>query len=353
MKESILKKYTDGLGVEESYKRIREGFAFIDGSVFGMLRISGSDAADALDRLAARDIAYLNIETVCETLVIDEDARALGVPYICRLDEDFIVLTPPGCEKAAEWICEKCKEDGADVTDLSEEKSLMFIEGPVSYKAVRDVLGVDVDLLPVRGITQVDDWNGFALTVMRIGRSNEYAYAVVADDEAVVKVAEECGSYASSKGIEAGFACEEAMEICMMETNQPNFKMLDTENSNVIELGLTWFAQYEKEEYIGHDRLMELFAGEKTYGAVAFKGLSARSADIGAPILLEGEEIGCVLESCYDPKLDTVIGTAKIRADLAVAGIELTLKDASGESQIETVAMPFLRPISWDQPMAE
>ena len=30
MKESILKKYTEGLGLEEGYKRIREGFAFID-----------------------------------------------------------------------------------------------------------------------------------------------------------------------------------------------------------------------------------------------------------------------------------------------------------------------------------
>ncbi|HCU33858.1 MAG TPA: hypothetical protein DF364_08455 [Ruminococcaceae bacterium] len=351
MKESIFKKYTDGLGIEESYKRIREGFAFVDGSVFEMLKISGSDAADTLDKLAARDIAYLNIETVSETLVLDEDARALGIPYICRLDEDFIVLTPPGCEKAAEWICEKCKEDGVDVSDLKEEKSLLFIEGLSSYKPVRDVLGVDVDLLPVRGITQVDDWNGFALTVMRIGRSNEYAYAVVADDEALLKVVEECGSYGSSNGIEAGFASEEAMEICMMETNQPNFKMLDTENSNVIELCLTWFAQYEKEEYIGHDRLMELFEGEKAYGAVAFKGLSAKSAELGAPVLLEGEEVGCVLESCYDPKLDTVIGKAKVRADLAVAGIELTLKDASGESRIETVAQPFVRPLSWDQQM--
>ena len=47
-----------------------------------------------------------------------------------------------------------------------------------------------------------------------------------------------------------------------------------------------------------------------------------------------------------------MIGTAKLRQDLAVAGIELTLKDAAGESQIETVAQPFIRPLSWDQPIA-
>ena len=85
---------------------------------------------------------------------------------------------------------------------------------------------------------------------------------------------------------------------------------------------------------------------------VAFKGLSAKSAEIGAKILLEGEEIGCVIESCFDPKLDTVIGTAKLRQDLAEAGIELTLNDAGGESQIETVAQPFIRPLSWDQPIS-
>ena len=352
MKESILKKYTEGISLEEGYKRIREGFAFIDGSVFGMYKVSGSGAADTLDKLAARDIAYLNIETVSEALVLDEDAKALGVPYFCRLDEDFIVLTPPGCEKAGTWISEKCAEDGADVADLKEEKSLLFIEGPAAYKPVREVLGVDVDLLPIRGITQVDDWNGFALTVMRIGRSNEYAYAIIADDDAILKAVEDCSAYAADNGIDAGFASEEAMAVCMLETNQPNFTMLDTENSNVFELGLAWFTQFEKEDYIGHDKLKELFAEEKAYGMVAFKGLSAKSAEIGAKILLEGEEVGSVIESCYDPKLDTVIGTAKLRQDLAVAGIELTLKDAAGESEIETVAQPFIRPLSWDQPIS-
>jgi glycine cleavage system aminomethyltransferase T len=349
MKESILKKYTEGISLEEGYKRIREGFAFVDGSVFGMYKVAGSGAADALDKLAARDIAFLNIETVCEALVLDEDARALGVPYFCRLDEDFIVLTPPGCEKAGAWISEKCAEEGLEVTDLTEEKSLLFIEGPCAYKPVREVLGVDVDLLPIRGITQVEDWNGFALTVMRIGRSNEYAYAIVADGEAVLKAVEDCGAYAADNGIEAGFADEEAMQVCMIETNQPNFRMLDTENSTVFELGLSWFTQFEKEDYIGHDKLKELFAGEKAFGAVAFKGLDAKNAEIGAKLLLEGEEIGCVTEACYDPKLETVIGMAKIRQDLAVAGIELTLKDAAGESQVETVAQPFVRPLSWDQ----
>lgn len=211
---------------------------------------------------------------------------------------------------------------------------------------------MDVDLLPIRGITQVDDWNGFALTVMRIGRSNEYAYAIIADDDAILKAVEDCGAYAADNGIEAGFASEEAMAVCMMETNQPNFTMLDTENSTVFELGLAWFTQFEKEDYIGHDKLKELFAEEKAYGMVAFKGLSAKSAEIGAKILLEGEEVGSVIESCYDPKLDTVIGTAKLRQDLAVAGIELTLKDAAGESEIETVAQPFIRPLSWDQPIS-
>ena len=120
----------------------------------------------------------------------------------------------------------------------------------------------------------------------------------------------------------------------------------------MFELGLAWFTQFEKEDYIGHDKLKELFAEEKAYGMVAFKGLGAKSAEIGAKILLEGEEVGSVIESCYDPKLDTVIGTAKLRQDLAVAGIELTLKDAAGESEIETVAQPFIRPLSWDQPIS-
>ena len=70
-----MKEYLEKIGVasfEEGYRLLREQAALVDGSTFGILKVSGDNAAASLDALATKDIQYLNIDTVSECLILNE-----------------------------------------------------------------------------------------------------------------------------------------------------------------------------------------------------------------------------------------------------------------------------------------
>ena len=286
-----------------------------------------------------------------ECLVLDEDASVLGSAFICHLDTDFIVLTPPGSEKAAEKIASSLPTSKAE--DLSGSQDLICLEGPSSYKFVRDVLNVSTDMLPLRGIEEKSDWNGYALIVMRIGRAGEYAYAVLGSAEAMEKAVDAVCAYGKEKGLSVGAAGEDVMKTCMLETLQPDFCTLPVAEENLFSLGLQWLIQYEKEEYCGHDAMLQLFNGENPSELVFFKAEGRKSVEAGAKVSLEGEEIGKVIQESFSPGLGCAFGSALIRKDLAVPGVEFTLSDKEGDCSIETIASPVVRPLSWDQPMED
>ena len=72
-----MKDYLEKLGIssfEDGYRLIRQGTALIDGSGFGILKVSGDSAAEELNALVTKDVQFLNIDTISECLVLEEDA---------------------------------------------------------------------------------------------------------------------------------------------------------------------------------------------------------------------------------------------------------------------------------------
>ena len=203
--KDYLEKYSSNTTLQDSYYMIRHGAAILDGSEFGMMKISGDGAADCLDQAAAKDIKYLNIDTVSECLILDEQASALGLAYICRLDSEF----------------------------------------------------------HLRGIQVIPDWEGHEIIVMRIGRSGEYVYSVITDTECMADIAAKIMAYGKNNDIKLGVASEEAVIVSMLETLEPDFRTLPASDYDIFTLGIQWMIQYEKEDYCGHDAMMELFSRER------------------------------------------------------------------------------------------
>lgn len=345
--KDYLKKYSSNITLQDSYYMIRQGAAIVDGSEFGIMKINGDGAAECLDQAAAKDIRYLNIDTVSECLILNEQATALGLAYICRLDQDFIVLTPPGSEKAAQGIM-NAADGKALVTDMKNDNDMIFIEGPKSFLVVRDVLNIDVGMLPLRGIQVISDYKGHEIIVMRIGRSGEYAYNVITDSECMADIVDQIMAYGKDNDIKLGVASEEAMTICMLETLEPDFRTLPVKDYDLFTLGIQWMIQYEKEDYCGHEAMMELFGRERHEGVVCFKANERNSVESGAAVKFDGEVVGKVLQTAYSPAQSCAIGMILIRKDLAVSGIMLDAADKDGSFSLETVSYPITRPISWD-----
>lgn len=333
--------------VEEEYEAIREKIAIIDGIGYGVFNVSGDGAADYLDSIASKDIIYMNIGTISECLILNEEADVLGVVFIERIDYDYVVLIPPeSAEAVFAWMQEKATDDVV-IKDMTDAKSLIFLEGHKSWKLVQDVLKVDVETIPLRGLYETK-WNDSDMVVSRIGRSGEYGYAILADDAVIKEVVK---VFLDSSDFEVKFAGSEAMDICMLEIRQLNLKYESKEAGNLFEMAMQWLIQFEKEDYFGCKSMKELFEQERTMLSVGFICKDKKEFTGKAEVLFDDEVIGEVSYSKCSPKLGYLIGIAKIKDELAVSGIYLDVKDSEGSYKIETISSPFLRPISWDEKM--
>lgn len=334
--------YTDAV---HEYDVLRHHIGVIDGIGFAVLKVQGDEAAEFLDSLVTKDICFLNPGKVSECLFLNEEAEPLGLTYIINNEDSFVVLVPPeNAETVTKWIQDKLV-DGVTVTDMTQTHSLVFLEGEKSWKIIRELFNFAVETLPLRDMTHID-YEGEKILLTRIGRSGEYGYAVLATDATVVKYVEACMSKFSDLGVE--FCGTDALETCMLEISQPLISPDTAKEGNLFEFAQQWFVQYEKEDFCGHEKLVELFEGEKERLSVGFRCCSAKTIPDGATVSLYGEEVGKVVRAKYDPSFDGVLGIAMLRIDIAVSGIELTVVADGEEHTIETLSSPFVRPLSWD-----
>lgn len=334
--------------VEEEYAALRNEIGIIDGIGYMILLVSGDGAANFLDNLSTKDIKYLNPGKISESLFLNENAEAIGIGFIINNENEFIVLIPPeNADGIATWLYEK-KEDDIKIVDLSEMKSLFFIEGHKSYEIIREIFDFPVETLPLRDMVMVN-YNGEDICLSRIGRSGEYGYAILGNREVMEKILKICIGNFPDKGVQ--FCGTDALSICMLEISQPVISKEFIKEGNVFELCNQWFIQYDKEEFLGHEKLIEDFESDRKKLCIGFCAKDCSTIPSNTPIYLEDEEIGSVLYGRFSPSLKGYLGMGLVKVDYAVSGIPLTLKADSKDIVVETLSSPFVRPISWDSPM--
>lgn len=331
--------------MEEEYDTLRHKIGIIDGIGYSILKLEGEKAVNLLDDLATRDIRYLNTGKISECLFLDEEAEALGITYIIKNEESFLVLVPPeNGEKITKWIKEK-NEYQVSITDFTEQNSLIFLEGEKSWKIVKELFAFSVETLPLRDMTKIS-FAGDSLMLARIGRSGEYGYAILGLHHTVAEVVKECLKRYENEGLK--FCGTEALNLCMMEITQPQIHAEITREGNVFELAQQWMIQFDKEDYCGHDCLMEQFKKGIEKKSVGFLIAGCKALSGQPPIFLEDEEIGKVLYGKYDPTLKGILGIALINDQVAVSGITLSVEINEEKFSIKTLSSPFVRPLSWD-----
>lgn len=338
-------KFTD---VTTEYNVFRHGIALVDGIGYAMLKIEGDNVIEKIDALVTKDIVYLNPGKIAECLLLNENAEALGISYIVNDGDNIIVLVPPeNAETITAWMKEKL-DDSLNITDMTEENHLLFIEGEKSWKIAKEVFDFPIETLPLRDMVKVQ-YSSDKILLSRIGRSGEYGYAMIGSHDAIHSIAQHLLNTYSADNL--AWCGTEAMSVCMLEVNQPLINRTAVKQGNIFELAYQWFVQFDKEEYCGRCALMSQFEEKLTKCCVGFVAENAAEIAVDSEVYLEDELVGKVIYCKYDPALNGVLGYLLLDIKVAVSGIPLTIQAANGLVKALTVSSPFVRPLSWDSQM--
>ncbi|GHU63723.1 aminomethyltransferase [Clostridia bacterium] len=335
--------------LEQEYQAIREGAMLYDASTYGIFSVLGQAVDEFLERLATKDIQYLNVGNASECLFLTEEAEVVGSVIIIKRERDYCLLVPwEHAQAIKDWLIKQAQdEEEVKIEDLSGQKGILALEGPQTWKIVQQMLPqVNVESLALRMAVEVTDESG-EITLMRFGRSSEYGYMIISDADGIKKYYQKAFEIGKKESILVADGGVDVLELAMLEIHQPNFIRETAEFGNVLELDQQWFIQFDKEDYLGQEKLKELFeegVSKHSVGFVCEKEVEPKTA-----VFCEGEQIGEVIYTRYSFALKKAVGIALLENPYAQS--RMTYGIGEEKMPMETLSAPYVRPLSWDLAM--
>jgi glycine cleavage system aminomethyltransferase T len=312
---------------------IRTATAISDANHVAVVRLSGEGAFDVLDRTCSCDL-YLQDAQMRFALLLEENGNTLADIYVCRDDEDYLVLAE-GVSRETLVDVFRHADKRVDVRDLGEEYDLVSLHGPFAWEFLAEFAGPDVIGLPYLSLFHLDE-----MICFRGGKTGDYGYDLLLPKKDSASIRE--------KMFEVGAAFDlkqvslEAVDQCSFENWFFNARKEGQLGLGPLELGLQWRVSYGK-EYVGSTALAaRRKEGMKQRTTCA---LSRTLLLPGATVVTkQGENIGRVLRSEHSPTIDAYVNMVLLDTAFAYSGIDSYVVTAQGAAaiQILTVSPPVI-----------
>jgi aminomethyltransferase len=115
------------------------------------------------------------------------------------------------------------------------------------------------------------------------------------------------------------------------------------ESTTMLEAGLGWAVGWNKESFIGHERLREQKDTGVTRKLVGFEMIGRGIARHGYPVVRGEKRIGVVTSGTQTPFLKKAIGMAYVPVELSEPGSELWIDIRGRASEAKVVPLPFYK----------
>ena len=125
--------------LERAIGAAHEGAALARPPMPGILRMTGEDALDLVDRLSTNEVVERPEGSGVATVLTTNKGRVVDLLTILYMSDHWLVLTSPGNQqRVMDWIEEFTFGEEIELEDVTEEKRLVTVIGP----RVAEVLGV-------------------------------------------------------------------------------------------------------------------------------------------------------------------------------------------------------------------
>lgn len=269
------------------------------------VRVSGSHAYEAVDQVCTAEL-FLRDTQMRSTLLLDDHAHVLADIYVCRDDDDFIILSE-GLDAPA--LIEYVRDSTTaalqyDVRDIVEGRQIISLNGPYAWEVLATMIGAEVIGLPYLSMLRLDRGICF-----RAGKTGEYGYDLLLDDDTATVLLDRVRGLADDYDMVE--AVLPALDQCALENWFFNIRREGAHPVTPLELQLQWRTSRRK-QYRGAEALAERRrAGiERRLTTLA----APSEVAVGDTLHLDDREIGVVANA----------GISRVRGDhVAIAFVDV------------------------------
>ena len=301
------------------YEAVRDGGAgLIELSERGRIRVSGSEATMFLNGLVTNDVKSLAENRWMPAVFPTVQGRLIGAVRMARVKDGFLIDTERASHDAVlKTISRFTMAGDFKVSDLSEETSLLSVQGQRAAEVVEKVLSTSVSDLPRNGVSGHE-----GVTIIRATHTAEDGFDLVFDATRTAELRQ------ALQNAGATLVDDETFEILRVEAGIARFGR-DMDETNVIpEINLDDAVSFTKGCYVGQEIIVRI--KHRGHPAKKLVGLKAnRPMEPGA----------IVTSAVVSPKLGN-IGLGYVRYEQIEPGTNVIVDD---DVQASVTELPFIR----------
>lgn len=327
-------------GVTIEHETVRNGVGVFDVSHMGEFLLTGPDALDLIQRVTTNDASTLTIGRAQYSCLPNGKGGIVDDLIVYRMKEEqyLIVVNASNIDKDWNWIASHNTKN-VDMRNLSDDYSLLAIQGPKAVEAMQALTTVDLAAIkyyhfevgPFAGIEHV--------IISATGYTGSGGFEIYCKNEEVRQVWDKVFEAGAAFGIKPiGLAARDTLRLEMGFCLYGN-DIDDT--TSPIEAGLGWITKFTKDFTDA-----ALLKAQKENGLTR-KLVGFEMIDRGIPrhdyliVDVEGNEIGKVTSGTQGPSVKKAIGMGYVSSEHAAVDSEIFISIRDKGVKAKVVKMPF------------
>jgi len=329
-------------GVKAEHDTVRNAVGVFDVSHMGEFLITGPNALELIQKVCSNDASKLEDNQAQYSCLPNENNGIVDDLIIYRFDSEkwLLVVNASNIEKDWNWI-RKQNTMNAEMQNLSDDYSLLAIQGPKAIEAMQSITSVNLSELKFYTFSVADFAGIEHVIISATGYTGSGGFEIYCKNSEVEQVWNKVMEAGESFGIKpVGLAARDTLRLEMGYCLYGN-DINDT--TSPIEAGLGWITKFTK-DFINSENLKK----EKEEGPkrklIAFelneRGIPRHDYEI---VDAEGNEIGIVTSGTMSPSLNKGIGLGYVPSELSKIGSDIFIKIRKNNIAATVVKLPFYK----------
>ena len=339
------------ISIIEEHKAVRENVGLFDVSHMGEFIVKGKEALALIQSVTSNDVSPLKIGDAQYSCLPNENGGIVDDLLVYRLDEDkcsegeqafMLVVNASNEQKDFEWI-EKRNHFDTRLVNISENTSLLALQGPKSHAVLSTLTEVNIEDIPYYSFKKGTVAGVENVLISATGYTGSGGYELYVENKDAVAVWNALMQAGKDHGIQAcGLGARDTLRL------EKGFCLYGNDiddTTSPIEAGLSWITKLNKESDFPSKAV---FISQKKEGVKKkLVGLTLNERRVprhGYEVFdIEGvNNIGIVTSGTQSPILDHPIAMAYIETSMAKVGNQVMISFGKKMLEATIVKLPFL-----------
>ncbi len=329
-------------GVNAEHETVRNAVGVFDVSHMGEFLLSGENALALIQKVTSNDASTLEIGKAQYSCLPNNDGGIVDDLIVYKIKEEqyLLVVNASNIDKDWDWIS-SFNDLGVDMKNLSEDYSLLAIQGPKAVEAMQSLTSIDLSAIKYYHF-EVADFAGIEnVIISATGYTGSGGFEIYCKNSEVEQIWNKVFEAGADFGIKpVGLAARDTLRLEMgfcLYGNDIN------DLTSPLEAGLGWITKFTK-EFTNSENLKKQKEAGVTKKLVGFelidRGIPRHDYEI---VDADGNNIGIVTSGTQSPSLGKAIGMGYVKTEFSAVDSEIYIVIRDKKIAAKVVKLPFYK----------